>query len=80
MVLSEGCFVICPDGRVGMLHELRNSPFKCAVKFGADGPIRYFSWRDLHRATGEDIVEAELLGVGCAPDQEEAASEYARRG
>jgi len=77
--IAEGDMVICPDGRVGLLAELRIEPHRCAVQFGAAGPTGRYLWRCLQRATGEDIVEAGLLGVGCTEDQAQAASEYERK-
>ena len=76
--LAEGDMVVCPNGRVGLLAELRTEPYRCAVQFGADGSIVLYAWRSLRRATGKEIVLAGLLGVGCSADQAQAASEYER--
>lgn len=76
--LSEGDMVMCSDGSVGMLCELRAGVNLSTVKFGADGPFQYFWWRDIRRATGKEIFEAGLSGVGCTPDQAQAVTEYKR--
>ena len=76
---AEGDMVLCPDGSVGLLINLAIEPHQCAVQFGASGPVRYFTWRRLQRATGQEIIEAGLLGVGCTADQARDAAAYARR-
>ena len=62
-----------------MLAKLAIEPGRCTVRFGPDGPERHLTWRRLRRATGREIVEAGLLGVGCTKDQARAALEYARQ-
>lgn len=58
--------VVCPDGSVGLLAEIRFPPRLCAVQFGASGPFRRFSLHRLRYASGNDIRDAGLLGVGCS--------------
>jgi hypothetical protein len=61
----QGDLVVTRKGRVGMLQEVRRPPCKCPVAFGAAGPVGWFLLTGLRRATGREILDAGLDGVGC---------------
>ncbi len=67
--LSEGDIVVCSDGSVGLLMELRAFG-RSAVQFGASGPVMRYSWKSLRAATETEITEAGLNGVGRNPTRE----------
>jgi hypothetical protein len=64
VALREGDMVVCPDGTIGLLSELRAIGLS-QVQFGAAGPFRRFSWKNLRRAAPVEIEDEGLHGVGC---------------
>lgn len=63
-VMRNGDMVVCENGRIGLLTELRVM-LDSTVQFGADGPIGHYHYRALRRATMDEILAAGLEGVGC---------------
>ena len=66
-VILEGHMVVLErgsqKGRVGMLTHLSIfSP--CLVAYGSGGPTYECSYKDLRKATREEIKKAKLEGVG----------------
>lgn len=70
--IQVGHFVICADGRIGMVSELWpcRKDDSALVQFGPTGPVRYEDWRTLRIATGQEIIDAGLAGVGCKNEVE----------
>jgi hypothetical protein len=60
VALKFGDAVWTPDGRIGVLIDLRPA----VVRFGADGPDYVYDWKKLKIATREDC-ETHFPGVGC---------------
>lgn len=59
--------VVCADGSVGLLLTLRAYPRYSSITFGSDGPVKRL--RKFHRATGREIIDAGLVGVGVGCNQ-----------
>lgn len=59
---NPGTFVLDPNHRVGMVFWRGRSAI--GVKYGADGPQRYWPYKALQPANPLDVETAGLSGVG----------------
>ena len=62
-VKTDGWFVVCPDGRVGLAVD-RDDANKVVVQFGSGGPFESYGDKVLRYASESDVLRAGLYGVG----------------
>lgn len=68
-IKSDGYFVVCPNGQIGLAVDDKPHPTNkkwrvITVQFGSGGPFRDIVDRSLRYATEQEVKDADLWGVG----------------